>query len=532
VWFNSGQPTFVDLRQGPLEQVMWSPDGAFLAAEAEPNVWWIFRRDGSTLTLTSAIPSSLGLAWVGPAEVVFAPEEGGLNRMNLAEGNRQTVLLDNTWVYSLPYQLPDGTLVVFGRQKSDVEIPEGYGRLLGLAPDAPLVNNLSDTAIELRDLRWAPRGELMVAFLGGVLALVVPTTGQGLTLPISDAVAYSWGPNPLPSADQLILPADDFFITLDENGVAQVWRLPADGPTPVQVTTAQADVTVYTLSPDGTTLVYASGNQLWQQPLAEGSAQVLDDLGGRPNEIHDLTFSPDSRMIAFTTLITPEALEGGVWVRTMEGSGAELVAASGMLVDGQTVYAPPFYRQPQFSPQSSQLLVVKGGSETTTFTLLSTIGQDSIQTDVGDFDDAIWLSDGRILAYGNGIGIGDPPPTQPVVVVNPADNTQTPLASIPYPARITEEQEIAAGQVRLVVQNALPGPHRLNVVDMRTDTGALSGVGLGGFMVHPALSPDGTWLAGQIHDGGPLTFRNLQTGQQVILNEPQNVEDFQWASIH
>lgn len=531
VWFNTGQPTFVDLQQGPLEQVVWAPNGAFLAAEAEPNIWWLFRRDGSTLTLTSAIPSSLGLAWVGPTDVVFAPEEGGLNRMNLAQGNAQTVLLDNTWVYSQPYEMPDGTLAVFGRQKTEAQVPEGYGRLLGLAPDSPRVNNLSDTSIELRDLRWAPQGELMVAFRGGVLALVIPTNGQGLTLPISDAVAYSWGAKPLPSADQLRLPADGFFITPDENDTAQVWRLPADGSTPVQLTAAVDDVTAYSLSPDGTILIYASGGQLWQQPLTDSGAQVLDDLGGRTNEIHDLTFSPDSRLIAFSTLITPQALEGGVWVKAMEDQGAEMVAASGMLVEDEVVYAPPFYRQPQFSPQSDQLLVVQGGSETTTFTLHSTIGQDSVRTDLGDFDDALWLSDGRILAWGSGIGIGDPPPTQPIVVINPADGVQTPLASIPYPARIELAREITPGQVRLVLQNVLPGPHMLNVVDLQTDTGALSGVGIGGFMVHPVLSPDGTWLGGQTHDDGPLTFRNLQTGQQVILNQPQNVRAFQWASI-
>src|SRR5512145_727685 len=35
VWFNTNPPMFADLRQGQLEQVIWSPDGGYLAAEAE-----------------------------------------------------------------------------------------------------------------------------------------------------------------------------------------------------------------------------------------------------------------------------------------------------------------------------------------------------------------------------------------------------------------------------------------------------------------------------------------------------------------
>lgn len=521
VWINSGQPTYVDLRQGPLEQVMWSPDGTFLAAEAEPYIWWLFRRDGLTLTLTSAIPSSLGLAWVSPTEVVFAPETGGLNRMNLAEGNRQTVLLDDTWIYSQPYEMPDGTLAVFGRQKSEVQVPEGYGRLLGLAPDAPRVNNLSDISIELRDLRWAPQGELMVAFRGGVLALVIPTSGQGLTLPISDAVAYSWGANPLPPADELRLPVDGFFVTPDGNGVSQVWRLPADGSTPTQLTAAQDDVTAYAVSPDGRNVVYASEGRLWQQPLADQSPPTsLAEVDNA--EILNIAVSPNGEFVAYAT---PDSAEGGISLLSVNSGDARPLLANG--ANG----TPPHYRLPRFSPAGDRLLAVAVGTENTAFQIVNLSTSNAASIDVGSFDDALWLSDGRILAYGNGVGIGDPPAAQPVVVINPVDNSQTPLASIPYPVRIALAREIASGQVRLVLRNALPGPHALNVVDLRTDTGALSAVGSGGFMVQPALSPDGAWLGGQTYDGGPLTFRNLQTGQQVVLSEPQNMTAFQWASI-
>jgi Tol biopolymer transport system component len=118
-------PSFADLREGVFVNVQWSPTGAYLAAEAEGNIWWVYRRENNALILTSAITSSIGLGWVSNSDIVFAPADGGLIRMNLAGGNAQTVLLDNSWRYSLPIIQPDGTLVVFGAQKTDTEVPEG-----------------------------------------------------------------------------------------------------------------------------------------------------------------------------------------------------------------------------------------------------------------------------------------------------------------------------------------------------------------------------------------------------------------------
>src|SRR5688572_5628600 len=81
-----GKDLFIDLPQGQLTQVLWSPTGAYLAVEAEDNIWWLYRRDGDNLVLTSAIPSALGLTWVSDTQVAFAPGEGGLIHMDLAAG--------------------------------------------------------------------------------------------------------------------------------------------------------------------------------------------------------------------------------------------------------------------------------------------------------------------------------------------------------------------------------------------------------------------------------------------------------------
>jgi WD40-like Beta Propeller Repeat len=526
VYFSgSGTPIFADLRDSVFVSLQWSPGGDYLAAQSDPNIWWIYHRDGTTLKLTSAIPSSVGLAWVSPSEVVFAPEDGGLIGMNLAQTNAQTPLLDNTSIYALPFVMPDGTLAVFSRQKDDTNTEAGKGQLVGFALDKPTPEPLGQSAIDLSGLRWAPGGQLTIAFRGGVMALVLPATGDGFTLPVSDAVAYSWGPPPLENVTQLKLPTNGYFLTPDTNNVIQVWRLRKDGSLAEPVTAAEADVTVYALSPNERNIAFASGSKVWLQPLtASGDAKSLVDVGQR--EVRDIAFSPDGTRIAYDTLSTADDPEGGIWLILTNGGDSALILRNGPAAPAAPAYQPPFFRQPQFAPNINALLAVAGQTEATDFTILDLDSKTTL--DIGMADDALWLPNGRILAYGNGIGIGDPPPSQAIFTVNPADLTHTELASIPYPARILALREIG-GKVRLILGSYLPGPHALNVLDLQTDTGALTPVDTGDFIAVPLLSPDGNFIAGQTHANGPLTFRDLQSGKQVVVGEPANVSHFQWG---
>jgi hypothetical protein len=527
VYFSAnGTPVFADLHDSVFVSLQWSPGGDFLAAQADPNIWWIYRREGTSLRLISAIPSSVGLAWLDAADVVFAPEDGGLVRMDLAHTNTQTALLDAGSIYALPVIMPDGTLGVFGRKKDDSTIPAGSGQLLIVALDTLQPQTVGQTGIDLTGLRWAPGGQLMIALRGGVLALVLPSTGDGLTLPVSDAVAYSWGPPLLENVTRLKLSTNAYFLTPDANGIEQVWRLRKDGSLAEPVTTAAAIVTEYALSPNERNIAFASGGKMWLQPLtASGEAKALADVG--VHEVRDITFSLDGTRVAYVVLGSADAPEGGVWLVPTNGGNAELVLQNGPADSATPVYAPPFYRQPQFAPNVNALLAVSGGSETTDFIILDLGTKASL--DAGMADEALWLPDGRVLAYGNGVGVGDPPATQSIVIINPADLGHVELASIPYPARILSARDIGDKVVRLVLGNALPGPHMLNVVDLQTDSGALTSVGNGGFMTAPLLSPDGNFIAGQTHADGPLTFRDLTTGKQVVIGEPSTIGHFLWG---
>ncbi|PJF24312.1 MAG: hypothetical protein CUN53_18465, partial [Phototrophicales bacterium] len=55
--------------------------------------------------------------------------------------------------------------------------------------------------VALAGLRWIPGAELLLAFQGGALALLEPISGEILTLPYADAVAYAWAPLNRPAAN-------------------------------------------------------------------------------------------------------------------------------------------------------------------------------------------------------------------------------------------------------------------------------------------------------------------------------------------
>lgn len=506
VWFNTGEGRFADLTEGAFRQLLWSPDGRYLAAEADNLIWWLYRREGDALILTSAIPSSLGLAWVGAAEVVLAPQTGGLIRMNLAEGNRQTVLLDDTWVYRLPFQLPDGTLAVFGRQKAEGDQDSSLARLLGLAPNRPQVNNLGQAVVDTNGLRWAPGGQFMLAFRGGVLAVVAPITGEGLTLPVADAVAYAWGAPPLERASGVRLPADGFFLAADASGYDQVWRLPADGSLGFSESSAAADVTAFAVSPNGRELVYASDWRLWRQSLAGVQGPVV--LGDATGSVGDMAFSPDGLRLAYTTA-------GGIWVVSARGGDAELVLSN----------AGSAYRRPRFSNTVNGLLVTASGQPDSTL-LLDLSSRQTL--DLGGYHPAVWLADGRILACGRGPGDEAP---QTLVIFNPGDLSQpATLATLPYPEQVLDLREIAPGRVRLVLGSLRPGPRALALAELDTTSGAITPAGAVGYLANPSLSPDGRYVAGEAGVQATLAFRNLETSAQVALDTPPGAHGFRWGS--
>lgn len=515
-------PTFADLREGLFVNLQWSPNGAYLAAEAEGNIWWVYRRESNALILTSAIPSSVGLAWVSPTELVFAPADGGLIRMNLAAGNAQTILLDDSWRYSLPAIQSDGTLMVFGAQKTDTAVPEGSGRLISLAPNTPRSNALSETVMELNGSLWDPTGKLILALRGGVLALIVPTSGEGFPLPFADVVAYTWGPTPAASVNGMGLTAEGAFLAADGNNVQQVWRLPADSTPPVQVTSSIVDVTAYVVSPGGRDVAFVSDGKLWLQGFT--TPNEPKQLADKAAFASDLAFNPNGKQVAYV-LPNSDGVQGGIWLVSTTGGDAKVILPHGAPNNPPTAS----FGQPVFAPNINGLLVTRSAANYPEALMLIDLNTFEAQ-EIGVASKAIWLQNGFVLAYNSGLGYASASDQQIIYRIDPARPAEAAkIAAIPQPARIVAMQDVVAARARVVLGSFLIGPRALNVADMLTTTGAISAVGYGGFMVLPVISPDGRYLAGQTHAKGALTVRDLQTGKQVILAAPPEMSAFSWV---
>jgi Tol biopolymer transport system component len=522
VYFNSG--TFADIVNTAFVSLDWSWDGRYLAAEADQNIWWIYRREGTQMILTSAIYSSVGITWISPTELLFAPAEGGLISMDLANANHQTVIEDNKLLYRLPYYQPDGTVLVYAKPANDKTVDANAAQLALVTLKDKKVKALGQSVIDLTDVQWSPGGDLLFALHGGTLAMVNRITGEGLTLPVNNAVSYSWGPR-YPASDVGIkLPTDGYFLAKDANGIAQVWKLPRDGSPPSPITPAEKDVTEYAVSPNARTLAYFSDGSLWALALnGSGAPTALTPV---PGEGVDIVFSPNGQKIAYVILGSADQPQGGIWLIPTAGGDAEQ-----LLINGDKtppVYQPPFYRDPLFAPNINALLVTVGQSESQTLGMYDLDAHQLLP--IAMYDGGSWLGNGRILAYGNGIGIGNPPPSQDLFVIN-ANSLDKPerISGIAAPMRLRAIGETAQGRLRALVSQNLAGPAPLQALDISPSGGDPKPIANLGFLTTPLLSPDGAYVAGYTHPHGALIVRKLPDGAPTMLSQPSEVWGFQWA---
>jgi Tol biopolymer transport system component len=519
---SGAQFTPIELSEAPFVQVMWSPDDRYLAAEAEGGIWWLYRRENESILLTSVILSSDGLAWYNDTTVVFAPAEGGLSLMDLNAANAQTALLDDTWVYRLPVLRPDGTLVVFGRQKDDPEVPEAFARLVGLPAGEPRIENIGEVAIDLSNLRWTPDNQLMLAFSGGALALLNPVNGGSFPMPIAGAAAYSWGPPGLPPSEGPQTSAPLFFLADDDSGVAQVWRLAGDGSQPEMLTSIDAPVEAFAAAPDGDSIAYVSGGRLLAQALDDTDPIQLSQVSTAPNQWPGVTqpsFSPDSQQIAYN--------DGGIWVVPASGGEPQQIIA-----DEISETSARHFMNPVFAPNINAFLVRVQRENITVPGVLDPNTGEVIE--IALEQQAEWLRDGRLVLYGiaDGVRPGG-------LSIAGTGSLNQPAQFLPDILSVQSVREISPNQLRLVLPTHLVGPRSLRVAGFDVTTGQLSAAQTGGFIIDPVLSPDGTFAAGYVYrapqtgvddDGrGPLTIINLATNEQVVLSQPAEAWDFTWT---
>lgn len=494
--------TFADITTPGLFHLLWSPDGGYLAGEAPEGVWWIFRRQGAEMMLTAALPGAQGADWISPSQIIYAPLEGGVTIIELNAGNQPTVILEGPTLYHLPHVLPDGSVRVFSGETTAARLVEIVGTVEGNAATPIGVGD-----VDLTDVRWAPQGQLLIAFQGGALAVIDPNSGAGFTLPIAGAAAYGWGPTyPLPQAG-VTLPADGYFIALDNNLIAQVWWLPADGSLPATITPAAHDITEFALSPDKSRIAYVSNSSLWAFALGTQAPPVeLVKLG--ISEDVTPSWAPDNETVYYRDT---QEIGGGIWRLTVG-----LTEPERFLGNTDSI----IFTNPVLATGVAAMVVTVNNE----LTLIDTTS--GAEDALGVSGQAEWLSGTQLLAEGSALrgtfsGSGlfvldaGTPEADPVLIM-PIDDK----------LRLLDYRALSNNTIRVVVQNNTPG--RVQILELRTDGTPPAFVSDAGYMNNPQLAPDGSVVIGSTYPGGALIVYHIATRTRTLIDGLPQVNSFVW----
>lgn len=522
-------PTFVDVTdsfQGQgFAELVWSPNGRYLAARSvAENIWQVYQVENNAVTLVSIVPPAADVVWLSSDALLFAPLDGGLTVMDLAQANAQIPLIRSVNVYDVLYVTREGIIQAFRRTVNPAD-DSVSGQYVTIDPNTTTITDVGTESIDftlLRDVRWTPDGAFVTAVQSNVLLLFNPLGGVGFPLPTSGVVAYGWGEVPLPVVEGYAVPQNLFFIAPDDNGVRQMWQVFRDATPPLPLTRAESDVTGYTLSPDGFTVAYSSDSQLWLQRLNDGSEPiVLADLRHNDDSFPD--FSPDGQTLAYT--------DGGIWMVPTIGGEPSLLLPDN--VSEETSIASQQYSRPRYAVNFGAMLVDILYAEGSGTGLLD-INSGELRELFYGYQNARWLYDGRILTFATLDAF-----SQAGAQITPFNDLETPQIILPNTVSVTSATLIPQRRVedlRVILDGGEAiGPYPLQVYNFRDGAG-LTPLLEQGFMRQPKLSPDGTVIAGLVRarrgdDGylrGQLTLLDVASGEQVRFVLPMSVSHVTW----
>ncbi|MEL7433109.1 MAG: hypothetical protein AAFN11_04105 [Chloroflexota bacterium] len=499
------QNTFVDIENPNLLNLIWSPDGGFLVAEAEDNVWWIYQRNGTEMILRAAIPGANGGVWMNETQFLHAPLEGGLTILDLSAGNAQIQVLANTDSYFEPSVTRDGQVVAFTGELTAATLNQ-------ITLDETLVGSataIGSAPVDLTGVRWAVGGFLLGTLRSGVIALVNPVNANGFTLPVSSVGAYSWGPAYPPLVANVLLPNRVTFLARDLGGVQQVWQLPTDGSRAETISPATLDVTDYAISPNGQRLAYVSNSMLWTFTLgsdAEPTELVMLGI----NMGIALAWGPDNATLYYRDA---QGDETGIWRVNVD---AETAAPELFLPDSNsTVYNAP-------NPAGGVgAMLVQTESE---LALVDTTS--AAVTALPIVGNADWQSGTTFIASGE--ALGDEVDGDGVYLFDANQPDTPPTLVLPFTGslELLDYQVLADGRIRVLVRNQAPGTIR--ILDAQLDGSQPTVVGNAGYMVNPQVSPDGTLVIGQRTETGALLVHTVETGVTQQIDVGASIMGVKW----
>ncbi|GAB1422263.1 hypothetical protein MASR2M15_24860 [Anaerolineales bacterium] len=500
VIFRDGQQ--MDIATNAIEHLQWSPDGAYLLAGAQDNIWWIYRRDGQSLVLASAIPGAYGVIWTSGNQLLFAPVDGGLKMMTIAEGNPQSEWLDASSIYKLPTQKQDGKIRVF-RMEDDL------GRLIEFNQLGGQVLSESENTLDLSGTRWDPSGQVLIAFQGGALAILNPLSGQGIPLPVANSVSYGWGPLYAEGVNGFVMPANAYFRALAPDGVMQVWQMGRNATQPTTILPKVADVDEFTISLDARSIVYGSDDALWYYPT-NGSIAPLALRNAVGSDAMLPVLNNDATQLAYV-------LEGAVWLHAMVSGDAQTEA------DYQIIYEIPestTIKHLAFANGINALMILTGAPDQVLVIDLDSLGQLTFD----GYSEAYWLDGSRFVAREVSNG-----PTTALHMIDINDLTADPIILLPLDQSwlLHSVQMLNPDTLRLAIQRFQPGS--VQILDVAMASGDAQFVADIAYMTDAHLSTDARFIVGYQRGNGALLGSSIENPALLRLISPAYVNDFHWT---
>jgi hypothetical protein len=205
------------------------------------------------------------------------------------------------------------------------------------------------------------------------------------------ALAFDWGPSPLPVVTRMSLPADLYFLAPDAAGVAQVWRLPRTNQSMYAVTAGSSPVTAYAVAVDQGRIAYAAGGRLVTATLDGSDRRELAELESTDFVTRHIAWSLDRTQIA-----THDSR--GLWVVLADGSQPPRLVVSNNLRTTDTGETR-VYSSPEWSPDGTRLLVTVGFYEGSLLGVVDVSTGSVTELKGASASNGLWTDDGRVLAW-------------------------------------------------------------------------------------------------------------------------------------
>lgn len=465
-----------------IQDLRWSADGQFLAAGAAGSIWWFYFYDGAQARLISAITEVSSIAWTPDNRVYVAFTSGGLNILDILNRSQQTVVLPPSEVYSLPHVIEPNLFVFQGA-------PEA-ARLLAITPQG--TQQVGQAPVDISAARWSPDGRSLVAFRGGVMALIEPISGQSFTLPVNNASAYGWGAFRRELGTVTRWGSAYILADAPSTGVTQVWRVPDNNALPETITPARESITEFTMSADGQRVAYVSGDELFYFIVGGSPTDELFRIAQGITAPAQPAFSGDGRRLYY---------------RLASGDAPGIHYAD--LTSGQSF---PFvlggFERPLPALGLAAVLLHDDAGQVRLFDANTSeeIGQPLR-------GQGKWLGGSLYAVSGDQVTVVDASSGQVVRTLLEDAGDEIVLDVV----------LLNRDSLRLLITSAAPAP--VTVLDaLPTATNRVSI----GFLDSPRLSPDGRFVLGLTHPGGSLIVVDVANRQRQRVETLVGVRAFAW----